>query len=197
MATSFLNQNNLSRGLRNNNPGNLIYTDIGWQGKIPYAQNSDWIGNPGNIVKYFEQYTDVEHGIRAAAEDIINDVKQHGYSLAQLINEYAPPSENNTAGYIQSIVNVTGLNPDVPITWNFVLLAEVLRAIFEVENGANNAALISDATIVDSINLLPAVILDELGQYVAEHSTSIGTGTIVVGLGLLTFAGYKIYKAAA
>lgn len=53
---SFLHKPNLSRGLRNNNPGNLILTSIGWDGKIPNAQNTDGT---------FEQFTSANYGIRA------------------------------------------------------------------------------------------------------------------------------------
>ena len=60
MAKSYLNRTDLPRGIRNNNPGNLIYTTIAWEGKISYANNRDWSGTPTNIVKKFEQFKEYQ-----------------------------------------------------------------------------------------------------------------------------------------
>lgn len=195
MGKSFLNQNNLSRGLRNNNPGNIIYTGISWQGKIPYSQNSDWYGTPSNIVKKFEQFTDVYQGIRAMAYDIYGDVEDGNLTLTQLIHQYAPASENNTQAYINYIASVAGVNPNEPIKFTPVLLAETLRAIINYENGEQMGALITDEDIVHSINLLPPLILDQLGEFVQENKGSIAGALILSGIGL--YAGYRIYKYAA
>ena len=39
--SSFLGRKELTRGIRNNNPGNLVLTNIAWQGKIPNSQNTE------------------------------------------------------------------------------------------------------------------------------------------------------------
>jgi hypothetical protein len=165
MPVSYLNNTNVSRGLRNNNPGNLVITGINWQGKIPVAQNTD---------KTFEQFTNLYYGIRAAALDIINDTKEHDYTLRQLITEYAPPFQNNTAAYINYVSSQTGLNPDAPVIFTSDTLTAILRAVFEVENGPTSAALITNADIYNSIRLLPQTILDELQQFVTENRTGLG-----------------------
>jgi hypothetical protein len=65
MSKSFLN-NHTVRGLRNNNPGNLIRTKDAWKGKIPFEQSKD---------TKFEQCTALKFGIRAMFRDLINDIK--------------------------------------------------------------------------------------------------------------------------
>ena len=46
MEKSYLNNSALPRGLRNNNPGNLVQTSIAWLGKVPLSQNI-YIGATG------------------------------------------------------------------------------------------------------------------------------------------------------
>lgn len=182
---SFLNQNSLPRGLRNNNPGNLVYTGINWVGKIPYAQNSDWSGSPSNIVKQFEQFTSANYGIRAMALDVLNDLKQHNYTLAQLIYEYAPAHENNTVAYIQFVSNATGIEPNQVIYANATILKALLRSIINMENGTQAGEMITDQEIEKSILLLPELWLQQLDDFVSENKLSLGavaaTGLVIGG----------------
>lgn len=182
---SFLNNTSLSRGLRNNNPGNLVLTGIDWQGKIPNAQNTDGT---------FEQFTSVNYGIRAMAMDLMNDFGEGTDTLRKLINEYAPAHENNTAAYITYVADSLGINPDAPLTINADTLSMLLQAQIRMENGDAMAELIPVTEIEDSIMLLPALILSQLGTFVKQHSNAF-LWAIVAPIAL--YGGYRIYKAAA
>jgi hypothetical protein len=143
--SSYLGRKELSRGVRNNNPGNLVLTNIAWQGKIPNSQNTD---------KHFEQFTDVKFGIRAMLRDLTNDIDKGKNTVRKLITEYAPPSENNTQKYIEVIAKAVGLDPDQTIKIvdaKFYLV--IARAIIKHENGAD-ASLIYDSDIQDAIDIM-------------------------------------------
>lgn len=142
MAKSFLNNPNKVRGLRNNNPGNLIRTSISWQGKIPVAQNKD--------VK-FEQFQNLMYGLRAMIKDLINDINKGKNTLSSLIKEYAPPSENNTTAYVNSVAKTLGIKADQKITSiNASFILNLVRAILKVELGAQNVE-VTDSDILEAV----------------------------------------------
>lgn len=149
MAKSYLNNNSLPRGLRNNNPGNLIYTDLPWNGKISYIQNRDWTGTPTNIVRHFEQFTELRYGIRALMRDVFNDVKKGKTTVTALISAFAPAFENNTASYIASVVESIGSNIIGELTESKMIA--ICKAIILVENGAGYKNYITDADYKEAI----------------------------------------------
>ncbi len=151
MYTSFLNRNDLTRGLRNNNPGNLVYTSIGWNGKIPLEKNTDWSGTPSNIKKQFEQFIELRYGIRALMRDLINDHKKGKKSVVDLISEFAPAFENQTQAYINTVIKNIGMSIVNELTEDVLL--KLCKAIIRVENG-KDAALITDKDYQDAINIL-------------------------------------------
>jgi hypothetical protein len=165
MAKTFLGRQDLPRGLRNNNAGNLTLTKIKWQGKILNEKNTDG---------RFEQFESVNLGLRAMAMDIINDIeKKKLNTLKTLITEYAPPAENDTAAYINRVSKATGINPNEEIKINAENLAAIIAAKIEVENGKIITKYINRADIVESINLLPAVILRRLKGAIIENKNVI------------------------
>ena len=116
-----------SRGFENNNPGNLVITSASWKGKVPLHLNTDG---------HFEQFTQMYWGLRAMMIDIVGDIVKDGKNtLRKLIHEYAPAFENNTSAYINYVSNKTGLKPDEAIKLDKSLLAKIIRAKIEVENG--------------------------------------------------------------
>ena len=180
MAKDYRGQTNLPRGVRNNNPGNLIITGIGWQGKVPVSQNTDG---------HFEQFYTIEDGIRAMAMDILPDVS-HGYdTINKLITEYAPPSENDTASYIQQVSNAAGIAPDAPLAMNQPALAAIIAAQLHVENGPVVSNYVNQDDIFNSIQLLPQAILQQLGVFVQQNKAPI-----IATLALL-LCGYIAFKA--
>lgn len=147
---SFLGRNDLPRGLRNNNPGNLQKTKIAWQGKIPHAQNTD---------SRFEQFADVVKGLRAMATDIANDIAVKKLNtITALVTEYAPPHENDTTNYINQIAKAVNASPVNTITLTNKLLEQLVIAKVKMENGPKAVAkhwptLAADVTTaINSIN---------------------------------------------
>lgn len=146
MAKTFLN-NHKVRGLRNNNPGNLILTNIPWQGKISKELNSD-------NGKKFEQFQNIHFGIRAMLKDVINDINKGKNTVSKLISEYAPPNENNTLAYIDSVSKSIGVKPNDKLTQiNERFLLSLARAIFKVELGKYHTE-ITDSDINQSLKML-------------------------------------------
>lgn len=143
--SSFLGRNDLARGIRNNNPGNLIFTNISWQGKLSYSQNTD---------KHFEQFNELKYGIRALILDVYNDIKKGKNTIKKLITEYAPPSENDTTAYIDSVSKATGLKSDMVFkVVDFDLTYNLVKAIIKRENG-KDASKVADSDILDAFDLI-------------------------------------------
>lgn len=82
-----------ARGERNNNPGNIDYNPRNpWQGQLPH--------DPA-IEARFCRFQSPEYGIRAIYKLLQTYQTKYGLSSVKaIINKYAPPNENNTAGYI-------------------------------------------------------------------------------------------------
>lgn len=146
MYTSYLNNAALPRGLRNNNPGNLVQTDITWQGKVPLAQNTD---------SRFEQFYELRYGIRALMRDIITDYGKGKTTVSAIISEFAPSFENNTAGYINTVSNMIGVAATAVIPGlTEQLLVNICKAIVYVENGVGFTSYISDKDYADALAIL-------------------------------------------
>lgn len=122
-----------TRGLRNNNPGNLRKSADKWQGMAPTQPDSDFV-----------TFTAPEWGIRALAKVLKTYAGQGHVTVRQIISRWAPPSENNTAAYIASVAAHAGLDPDVPVSLASHL-PKVVEAIIKHENGSQPypAALIA------------------------------------------------------
>lgn len=115
---------NLPRGIRNNNPGNIIKSSINWLGMAPLQSDSRFV-----VFKEFR------YGVRAMLLNMINQIKNGHNTVRRLISRWAPPSENNTENYIQFVSKQTGLNPDMPIPLNKEILYRIANAITIKENG--------------------------------------------------------------
>ena len=135
----------LPRGIRNNNAGNLVQTNIQWQGKVPRALNTD---------SRFEQFYLPEYGLRALIKDILNDYNVDGKkSVAALISEFAPTFENNTAAYIQSVSNKLGVISTEDARLNDpVNLIIFVKAVVDHENGNRNGWY-DDETYLKALHL--------------------------------------------
>ncbi|WP_130736738.1 structural protein [Flavobacterium sp. J27] len=143
MEKSYLNNGTLPRGLRNNNPGNLVQTSITWLGKVPLSQNTD---------SRFEQFYELRYGIRALMRDIISDVKKGKTTVTGLITEFAPAFENNTTAYINSVIASVGSNIIGELTQE--KLIALCKAIVLVENGAIVKQYIDDSDYQKALDIL-------------------------------------------
>ncbi len=85
---------------QNNNPGNLRFA--GQQGAKPGAGG-------------YASFPSPEAGYAALQNQIQIDTKK-GLTLQQYITKYAPPSENDTAGYIAKAAQAVGVDPKTPLS---------------------------------------------------------------------------------
>lgn len=116
------------RGIRNNNPGNLIFTNINWTGKLPKEQNKD---------RRFEMFIAPEYGIRAMIKDIKNDIEKGKNTVPALMTEYAPRFENNTDAYIQTVCKDLKVSATAKLLPTKNTLRLLVHSISRVENGGN------------------------------------------------------------
>lgn len=85
-----------TRGIRNNNPGNIRVSKDQWEGMT---------GDDGAFVTFDSP----ESGVRALAKNLQSYGRQGYDSIEKIINRWAPPSENETQSYIDSVVSATGI----------------------------------------------------------------------------------------
>lgn len=145
---SFFGNPDLPRGIRNNNAGNLVQTNINWQGKIDLFNNTD---------SRFEQFESPEYGLRAMMKDLLNDWRKGTGTVRSLIEEYAPSFENNTQAYINSVTDRLGVNENERLDLqNENTLINLSKAIVIHENGAGgeNGAWYSDETYKRAVELI-------------------------------------------
>lgn len=154
MYTSYLNIPTFPRGIRNNNPANLVRSANDWDGKIPYSQSLD---------SRFEQFTELRYGIRALMRDIYNDYERKGKkTVTELISEFAPSFENNTTSYINTVVKMIGSNLIGELTQDKMIA--LCKAIIYVENGSGYAKYISDKDYNDAIAILGIPLKKKVAQ---------------------------------
>lgn len=117
-----------TRGIRNNNPGNIRWGDD-WQGLVPQAQRTD---------KSFCQFISPEYGIRAMIVILRNYQRKYGLkTITEIIQRWAPPNENDTQAYINSVAQTTGTDADKPVDLtDSRKLFPLLQAIIRHENGS-------------------------------------------------------------
>jgi hypothetical protein len=138
-ASTFIT--NMTRGERNNNPGNIRKSATVWQGQAPVQSD------PAFVV-----FSDPVAGIRALAKTLLNYQRLYGLkSITQLISRWAPSSENNTGAYITAVANDMGINSNETLNLSDpATLAALTTAIIHHENGRVSYAPDVIANGVDS-----------------------------------------------
>lgn len=119
-----------TRGIRNNNPGNIRRSSTVWQGQVGPDQQKD---------PEFVQFTDPVYGIRAIAK-ILKAYSGRGLiTIRKIISTWAPPGENDTESYIASVSSQTGFPADQPLTLSQIFA--LVPAIIRHENGSQPYSL--------------------------------------------------------
>lgn len=114
----------MTRGLRNNNPGNIRLSNTQWLGQVAAIEQSD---------PAFTQFTDPVYGIRAMAK-VLKSYSARGINtLAAITSTWAPPTENDTAEYVKFLSDYTGLAPDAVVT--SASYPSLIAGIIAHENG--------------------------------------------------------------
>ena len=114
------------RGLRNCNPGNIRINKDKWKGLRKVQTDES-----------FFQFEHVKWGYRALLRVLQNYRRRHGcQTIADFINRWAPPCENNTGGYIARVCEEMQV-PDsyVPDVYDKNTMVQFAAAIALVENG--------------------------------------------------------------
>lgn len=167
------NQEKLSRGIRNNNPGNLRRTDDPWQGLAKTRTDTAFFVFQSPI-----------YGIRALARTLIKYQDKHGLkSICQIIGRWAPSTENDTVAYIKAVSDEACFAPDVVLDMHkYEHLKAVVTAIIHHENGQQpyTAAQIDKALVLAGVEP-PAKSLQQTrtvkgGQ--AATAATVGLGAI-------------------
>lgn len=120
-----------SRGIRNNNPGN-----------IDYNKNNQWRGQigieTGAINPRFAKFDTPENGIRALAKLLLNYQRLHKLNtVREIINRWAPPVENVTSAYVAVCARALGVAVDEVVNLSDRRLLKLLTvAIIRHENGS-------------------------------------------------------------
>ena len=86
------------------------------------------------------QFTDIFYGLRAAIITIRNYHRKHGAkTLADIINRWAPPTENHTLDYLRFVARETGIAPlqEVDFSDKSTIYC-IIRAMAIYESNARN-----------------------------------------------------------
>lgn len=118
-------------GIRNNN----------WL-NVRYNPNNPWVGQTGGDDSNYAEFENPVYGIRAADKVLANYQKIHGIdNVADTINRYAPPSDNNpTQGYVNYVSDKMGVKPNEHIDLSDPdVRARMMRAMvgFETPDAAS------------------------------------------------------------
>lgn len=114
-----------TRGIDNNNPGN-----------IEFSKSNPWEGQTGSDGR-FAKFETPEHGIRALGRNLLSYQRQGIDTVSDIINRWAPPDDNNdTSAYIKAVCAQLGVTADQPLdASNPDTLKALCAAIIHHENG--------------------------------------------------------------
>ncbi len=121
----------MSRGTRNNNPGN-IRVGTKWQG---LAARHEMTAEQKRE-KAFCVFRAPEWGIRAIVRILQTYERKYSIDTVRgIIERWAPPIENNTPSYVRAVSSALGVEPDTPLTFGSRTLMLLVKAIIQHENG--------------------------------------------------------------
>lgn len=116
----------MSRGLRNNNPGNIIKNNTKWKG----------LSRDQTDPKFFI-FDDIYYGYRAVFKTLRTYKEKHGLNTIEgMISRWAPTFENNTEGYIKAVSKGAGISRDAEVdVYNKDLMCKIVAEMSRIENG--------------------------------------------------------------
>jgi hypothetical protein len=123
------------RGIRNNNPGNIDWiTDPAkrWDGMI----RKETAAEGGR----FGVFVTAQKGVRAIGQELLLDVRRGVRSVRGLIQNWAPPGENNTSAYASAVAKPLGVAPEQDIDIR-AKLPLIVAGIIKHENGVQPYAM--------------------------------------------------------
>lgn len=116
-----------SRGIRNNNPGNIRKSKDKWQGLADVQTDKEFFTFKSSV-----------WGIRAMARILIKYQDDHELNtIRKIIYRWAPPVENNTKAYVNAVAKRTGFDADQELNLHeFSDLFPLIKAVIQHENGS-------------------------------------------------------------
>ncbi len=152
MSQTRSNSKSAPRGIRNNNPGNVLRSRTAWQGEKPFYAGDDI---------EFEVFTTPAYGIRAMAVTLLSYQRQHKLrSVRAIINRWCPPvhtfpdgtqKPQNTAAYVTRVAAALAVEPDAVIdVTQPATMRPLLLAIIRQENSVQPY---DDATVDEAMRL--------------------------------------------
>lgn len=143
------------RGIRNFNPGNIRHAKgVRWQGMAASQGDSEFV-----------QFTAPRWGIRAIARVLITyqdkRLAKDGSridSVREIVERWAPPTENNTEAYVLTVARAVGFDPDFEgvDVYDFEVMRSLVKSIIRHENGAGplpGGQWYGDSIIADGLML--------------------------------------------
>ena len=116
----------IPRGLRNNNPLNIRHNSDKFQGEVTGTD------------KAFKTFISMAYGYRAAFVTLATYLSRGLNTIEKIVARWAPPNENNTAGYIAKVEKYSGVPRNKELTAadgaDYIM---IVAAMSFVENGKN------------------------------------------------------------
>lgn len=118
----------MSRGLRNNNPGNIRRSRVRYQGEVRPSRDPD-----------FKEFETMAYGYRAMFVLLDTYSSRYGlHTIRSMLNRYAPPEENLTESYIRYVADYSGIMPDEMVDTRSALdMIPIVAAMSRIENGVS------------------------------------------------------------
>lgn len=196
-----MSKQDLPKGIRNNNPGNIELGDP-WQGLVPAGEQTD---------PRFCQFVKPVDGIRAIARTLITyqdkRLASDGSkidSILEVIERWAPPEDNNpTAAYANGIARlIDGVDAEDEVIdmQNYYHLRPIVEGIIRHENGkgpvANDNSWYADDVIREGLRragvVEPAKPSPVKGQAVPAAVASAGAAQLAEAIPLVTSAAQTV-----
>ena len=161
----------MTRGYRNNNPGNIRKTSTVWIGEVL----------PGDDPA-FMTFTSMAYGYRAMFVLLQSYIDKGYNTVEKIISRWAPSSENNTQAYIDHVVQLSGIPPTEVISYSdSVTMKQLVAAISYHEN-----SVAPNFTEIESGYQLT-------GQIDTVKTVGISLAAVVF-VAALTILGYNYFK---
>lgn len=113
------------RGIRKNNPGNIVRGTTRWLGEVAGSDSR------------FATFETPEAGVRALAKNLLSYQDKHGLNTVEgIISRWAPKQENATDAYVAAVAREIGVSPTDSLNLrDRNILSKLSTAIIRHENG--------------------------------------------------------------
>ena len=166
---------NVSRGIRNNNPGNIRLSKDKWQGLAPSQTD-----------KEFFVFQNPVYGIRAIARLLIKYQDDNRLvTIRGIVGRWAPALENNTDAYVKRVAERTGFDADQELDLHkHSFLKPLVIAIIWHENAQQpySGEQIDKALVLAGVETTPRPLAKTPTMKGAQITASAGAVAATSGL---------------